>query len=694
MAKRGAGSGSPPAAEQTSELRPQVGSGVWKTIFGGESLLFCLIEMIKDSNDWDASAIWFWTNERRNQIRWVDNGKGMSSANRRAFLSVNQTTALGHKQSGKYGTGIKYTIFGWCSFTEVLTAPEDDPAHVYRLEFTTDELDEGLSQRGTIRQICLPKTPQTWPHEHEFGIDVRFTLEKPETRSILRGEALARELSRRLDSARIENGSICVDGQPLPFKEIIGRTFKRSIADGADPSLGGRVRVDIYRPKNRPQRGPSGDDLWLGGVSMGEVSFRKSFLGQLSPEQRERIPLVFLMEEVCGLIIFSPLDEYTTESRQAFNSRVAEDERINGFIRFLISIAPEVASYLEIKLREVDETTDPKGQQAIAEVVELAQKRYNPDRETPPGYRGIDGVEGPTEVIEGPIRPPRPPRPPQFPRLEIERGEFAVGEEIKVRLYLDDELANYHLYLDAARAKELRRDGEHVWLEATEVGPGIIRITHKQTMDNAQVEYEVVEQRHFRLSASDLIVEAGASITIRAVNADLLRGKPRWELVPSTQGDISPSPNGLRASFSAHHGASTLEVVAVDDKNPSCFAKCSVIVIPKRPERIPFQLRGQYFVWEFTESDASEFARPVVIPRIDPGRVHRMVFNPMAPGYQEAMAAGTLTDFLIYWMSIEFARVFCLPEMEETILAADVPSIVRDIENEAAKIAAELKSVN
>jgi hypothetical protein len=663
----------------TASTRSRVNPRVWFSIFHEPRLMACLMEVLKNGFDWDAQVVRLITNESRNQLRHVDDGRGMNEANRESFLSVGYSTA-GGDQSGTFGTGAKKIIFTFARSVRVVTAPADESDHVYIAEFTPLQLAEDYSgQPGTFWKRHR-KTAKNWPHEHQFGTDIVYTLKDPNSRSIYRGDTLARKLSERLDIVLIENGMVLVDGSRLPSKRLKGRIFRLELPPSSPL---GRVILEFYRPVRR-----SGDeDLRMTGRSIGEVSFRDVFVKQLLIDDlREMVPALFLEADVCGLIMAAFLNDHATERRDSYDAHVTDDERVVELLRLLKSVEAEVANYLGIKLRNGDDP-EAASQAVVHEFIEQLQHRYNPDRAMPPGY-APDGSKADEDTASG-TRTGRatPPSAAKTPSLVIERGEFAIGETIEVRLDVPDgSTGGFHFYLDQAHAKvEFVGDGA-ARLVAEHVGRGLIRAANPLTGQTAKIEYEVVAERQFHLSATGPVgIQLGAHFTVHAINADKLKGPLEW--IVDGSGELQVTNKGLAARLAATQ-AGRLQITARDTADPAVSDSCEVFVIARHTGPLPFMIRGEFFVAEFTQTNLVAYRKPATIVLAGPGQVHRLVFNQIAPGFQRAVDAGTLHHVLAYATAVEFVKCFCI-DWDDLDLS-DLQSVLLEIENQAAELFDEM----
>lgn len=664
--------------------RPRVNPGVWFKIFHEPRLLVCLIELVKNGFDWGAQTINVITSEGREKLRIVDDGRGMDIRNRMAFLSVGESTASGD-MSGTFGTGTKKITFTFTSHVRVVTAPEDEPDLIYVCEFTPKELAAVYSgEENSVIWKSQRKTSRSWPHEPQFGSDITFTLKDPSQRSIFRDIALARKLSDRLDNVLIDSGMVLVNGDRLPAKQLAkgSRLFSVNEPSGVNPALG-HVRLEFYRPASKA----SSEDLLMTGRSIGEVSFRDILVKHLLTEdQREMVPALFLEAEVCGLIKADFLNDHVTERRDVYDSSISTDERIVELLRLLNRIEHDVADHLGIRLRHLEDE-EAEGKEEIEELLQKWQKRYNPEGTLPEGYTGSI-VEGETNTTRR-KGPRTTPIPSEQPRLIIEREEYALDELIVVRLEVPGGSTDgYHFRHEQARGKVKKQSASEITLVANELGRGLIQAINPQTLQSARVEYEVVLERVFKLSATYVAVELGSQTTIRAINTDKVSGQVEWELVEG-RGKLEKLSKGTAARFTPDRTGLAV-VAAYDSRRKRVRHTCDVRVTPRQNQVPPLRIRDQYFTVEYTMSDLHAYRKPATIVKAGAGEVNRLVFNLLAPGYRVALEAGTLQQVLALSTATEYAKHFSINW--EEINVQDLQSVVLEIQNQGSLIFEEMLS--
>ena len=686
-----------------SKSNNRIGDGFFDDAFHEPKLLKCILELIKNSFDWGATSLWFITNEARDRFRHIDNGEGFNAGNREAFLSVRMSNARG-KQSGKHGTGSKKIIYTFSSNVRAVTAPADEPKFVYIAEFTKSEMTAAFFTKENL-WVKHPKTAENWPHEHPFGFDITYTLKDPRSDSIYRGKSLAQKLSARLHNQLVSEGSVLVDGEPLPLKNLEG-VYSDVKADGALPGLG-EVIIDLYRPKQRSQE----DDLMLTGRRIGEVSFRKVFIELLNEDQRAKVPAVFLEPECCGVIIADFLNEHTTHQRDTYNNVIADDERVNELLRYLRNIELNVAKSLGIKLKSTDASPADRGREEEDELIGQFKQLWKAGVEQPvtnlpggedDGFGDNEGEGAQNGVKTGGRKKVKSNLPDkQPPYLLIVREEFALGEDFEVTLvnpHGSTEDFDWHLH--NSNATLVSEDGPKIVLKADKLGRAYVQATQKVTGISAIVNYETVPERVFKLSnRGPARVSIGNQFAVRALNSDKLEGKLMWELETGRGlGAFEVAPRGKAARFTAER-LGRVVIKAYDSLNPEVQDFCEVRVIGAEEQNNSlFRIRDEFFVRKELVLNTYEHRKLVTIifggdsdhSQAGSGGVHELVINANRPSYQAALKRGTLKDLLASAIAFEFAKHFCIDW--ETVGSTDNQSVLLQAQTEADKLLEEILS--
>ncbi|HVX24054.1 MAG TPA: hypothetical protein VG992_01795 [Candidatus Saccharimonadales bacterium] len=636
--------------------------------------------MIKNAFDWSSGVVKFITNENRTEIRYVDDGCGMSEKNRSAFLSLALSNARG-EQSGTFGTGAKYMIISHSSHVRVLTAPQDEPDLVYVMEFTPSELIAAYSSNGTIEAVAYPKSPETWPYESRFGTEITYTLKDPSSRGIYRGAQLAQKLSDRLDNVLVDGGMVLVDGQKLPKKQLApgSRLFVLQQPAEANPTLG-RIKLEFYRPAKKS----SDEDLRMTDRSIGEVSFRDVFVKQLlTDDHRAMVPPLFLEGEVCGLITAGFLHDHVDESRDRYKVSVADDERVNELLRLLHTVQADVATHLGIKLKSAD-TVDARGKAEVEELIDRLRQRYDASGDVPPGS-GDGETPDPDKTTSQKRKPPAP----GLPYLKVDRPEYELDETITVTLVVPNgDPSEFKFHWEASKAKlESQEDGKLV-LRASELGRGLVTAINPRTGELAKTNYEIVLERRFHLSARLSGISMGSQFTVVAVNSDRLKGEVNWKL-ENGYGQLKVAPRGQSATFIPSKPGRAL-IAASDSLNPEVSDVCDLRVHPAQSGEAPLRIRDQFFtvVWSGFAENAYDFRKLATIVYAGSGEVHRLYFNLAAPGYEAALKSGGFHEIVAYALAYEFAKHFCIDYDE--LDSSDVKSVMLSIQNEASLLFEEM----
>jgi hypothetical protein len=649
--------------KMAKKIQAGIGPGFFNRIFGGLTFLHCLMELIKNTRDWGAGMVWVKTEDRaRLVVR--DDGSGMNAANRDAFASINLTTA-GEGQSGTFCTGTKQFLYSMAKMVEVLTAPKDDPDYVYIFSFSTEGYEKLALSRGVLTPKRVKKTAKTWPFDHPFGTELTYVLSNTRSKRILRGAKLAQELAARLP-LKFRN-VLYIDGAQLPQKDIIGEVFTYN---EVDPQIGD-VHMEIYRPRKRRAE----EDLRLTAVEIGEASVGNLF--RVLGEYREQFPQVFLLREVCGTMATSFLGEYAMENRTTIRAEVVDDPRIVVLLDILNRIAPDVQRALQIRMAgQVDNDVERE----IASIRDICNSRYSkkPQHSQGDGSGALDddGEEGGSGGKKPPIQ------------LSCRR-EFELGETVEVtariRKGMGKDVSDLVWIHAHARCKDHVITDNGLTMVAAQVGVGTVTADLPSTPHSKVKAFQIVSKRVFRLSTPHATVATGGSVTISAVNADKLKGDLRWSLVGV--GEIEVDKNGKRVTFTAPRYPCSATLVGYDRSDPNVRATCELTVIGQMETLC---IRDTHFM--VTTYDApGDDARPVVMNMS--GDPHQVVFNTGAPGFKEAIKAGSRRELLLFALAQEYPgfKKFDIDGMDlSSIDPRDMPHIISGLSREGFVIYSEL----
>lgn len=664
---------SPRSSSNRFAIQAGVGEGFLDLYFRGKSFIHCIVELLKNARDWGGTLIMIQTDLGNHLFRQVDNGLGMDQRNRNSFTSVNMTTAKGVRQSGLFGSGSKHMLFSFCSRVEVVTAPQSEPDQVFRFGFTTGEYEGLVLSGGVIEPEVVSKNEDSWPYDFRFGTEITYILRDPRSRSILRGDRLARELSIRLP---MKFGDIIrVDGQALPPREVIG-----SFEMVEQHQALGSVAFELYNPARRH----TDEELRFTAAEIGEVPVANLF--RVLGDYRAQLPPIFLVPEVCGTISAPFLRDYSSEGRFTFSSELAGDPRTPHLLRILKNFAPEVQRRLRIQIKPG--AAGDSDREDIEGVAALCNQTYNPKGEEPPGGTGSDHGDDISGIDEDECQDNQPNKPPISLFC---RSEFEVGETIEVRARIRKDLGGS--YTDADLEWNTRQslstnqkfaEGT-VAMTALKTGHALVRVSLRGTPYSAEVRYAVVEKRVFRLSIPFAELEPGKELPIMAVNSDKLAGMVEWRL--SGVGMIDP--RGRLVTYRATMEGRAM-VTGADSKNPSVSSSCEVTVVPALARILC--IRNEYFTYETAQiSGTLEFAKPANMIR--GARTHRLIFNQLARGYQVALSSGILGRFLQHAIAMEFAR-FSLLELADRRLdevdPRDFPGFLHNITSTGYEVLEEL----
>ena len=641
---------------ETFSIPMKIGSGFLKRIFGGKSFMHCVIELIKNALDWNTTKIYIFT-EDKNIFRILDNGDGMNAENRSAFSSLNTTTALDPKQSGLFCTGSKKMLFSHSEKVVVMTAPKDDSTHVYMFEITVGEYERKILESETIKCQRVPKSANTWPHDFPFGTELRYTLSDSKSRSILRGAHLANELSDRL--SLMFSGIVFVDKESIPRKEIIGEEVQ--LVFNKNKRLG-PVSVLLYSPKHPRAE----DELRFTSSSIGEIPVR-NFM-KAAGEFRSRMPEVYLLPAVCGVISANFLKDHANEDRDTLSPGLADDQRLQDLFSFLDILTEETCQKLKITLKH--ETAQDNAQEQLLEVCDFFNRHYNPGNLTP-----IGGDE--------PVGPPLSPSHPTNPRVLTlsSKDEFEIGELIEITPTINTDLrlmydpADVIWNFDESKAKMIGRlENGTVQLRATEIGNEVVKATLKNNPCRAVASYEIVVERKLRLRNTHMKARLGSDLTVFAVNLDKLKGKLKW----THEGVGKLNADGGRGVFSATSLGSAF-ITVYDSADMKTATRCEITVFGKPPKLLT--IRDFHFhVGTFSSGAAT--TKPIEMTRGD--EYHHLWLSSSAPALIKARERKNLRNFLAHAISTEFAyfsRFVLGEENLEDLDPRDIATITSEIVN-------------
>jgi hypothetical protein len=654
--------------------RTKIKSGVGKDYFrnnhSGKSFIACLVELIKNCSDWGMTVIWLITADSKS-LTVIDDGEGMTSANCDAFFSLGLSTASG-KQTGKYGSGRAMMIYSFAKRVTVRTIVRgEDPNVVKVFSFTKDEFDRAVRTEGELEAELQFKNPKTWPHPFATGTSITFEFDDPSNPDIMRGKKLCKELSARLPTVVLD--MIRVDDMSLPTKVLIGEIFRY---EENHPQLG-QIALELYRPKDKHTE----EDLRLGAGFMGEVpmsNFEKG-LRML----RHMLPEVFSSRAVAGQMTFPFLRDFVESDRFTLKEGLHRDKATTYVLHLLKRLAPEVQRVLQLS----GPTSAGQPDEVVhEEIKQIFNKRYNPRGEDPPDI----------EVDDPPPPPPPPSVPPEI-RQPSKKGlmlradrEYEVGEVISVAAKIREDLAAEFALKDLiwndrdALAKFVATTDGGRDYKATKPGQGSISALIKGTPYGANVVYEVLPERTFKLSLPRATVRVGGQFNIYGLNTDKLKGRIKWSM--SGPGEIEE--HGTACTFIATK-AGVARVVASDDKDPKVWADCTVEVLKARVDALKIQ---DHWFLEATRADAFD-PRPVKMNVLDEERkLHEVQYNPASPGYAAAKANGTLHQMLMQALALEYPRFVSL-DLEKRLKhrdPGDIPVILTEITRKGYEVYAEI----
>ncbi len=615
-------------AKRTFET--DIGLDVFKYLFGADTFIKCLIELIKNSIDAGATKINLITADR-SRFSIYDDGIGMGDKEGNSFNSLAKSLADVHKMQ-QFGLGAKMMSFSHAVNTEVVSAPQEFPSVVRHFSWTTEEYTQKALNRVGTSYTEETKTPTSWPYPSDFGTLITYTLAKPNSEDIVRGEKLAHALSQRLP--RDFSAFLSVDGVLIPQKAIIGKEFREVV----NIPRCGLVTMCIYRPKRRTSKKDK-DDV---RESFGEESLRMtphrigeapySHFALLCNNLPIRLPEMLLRSGIAGIIQVDWLRDYSTERRDTLRPDIADDPRTLILIKVLNKYAAEIEQCLELTPTENESGT-------IFDVMDGLQKIYNKTFD--------DGTTVLTPQKK--VRTPPPDDDDTTPRdsnpitLSIERYEFGIGEVIEVTASIRKDmrtelnLGMLRWHTDRSGSTQVTKTEKGIRCIAATAGPALIKVDVPNRPYGQTTLFEIVERRRFGIRPDIQTLVEGTSFRITADNVDTLKGELEWSV--DGPGEIEPRKNS--AIFHATRFGRAV-VMGRDSKNPHVKDECEVTITPLRL----IHIEDECFQLDPNPSGSDE--PPINIISMGKGNIHRLHLNNQSSSWKKAESCHQLLPFLIH----------------------------------------------
>ncbi len=528
---------------------------LYGSIGGGLGFLQQLAE-----NSWDALAtqIHISVDDANKVIVVTDNGKGMGSRGREAFLSMGLSYKENPRAKGKYGTGAK-SVFKVASSISVQDRCErDDLGKDHLVQFNVTE-DDILARYETTCTDAVNGSRGVVPEEFpETGVRITISGFKP--RAFPRSATVIDNLSDTL--APYVADMIRVNNQELSRREIIGERIKH-VFEGEEVQGLERVEVDIYIPSKRVEMA---DRLRMGAI--GPVCDFGDFARQIiDPSQKRMIPRILMDPNVCGIVdvpVFNKL--CSSQDRHKFDSSLFTEgnEDLQAFLIFLnFKLAPMLEKVLG---NRASSEAEDDIEEVIDDLISLFHNTY--------------GVPT-TLLVEG-----KPPVPQNDLVLNIRNIEMVAGE-------------SQEFYVKKYR----RGSGQFIW-DATGAG-GSVNPTHGngtiftaglQTGENrlvvrdkdypdieAGISITIVREKSFILNPSSVCLTRGEQVRVKAKNLEVTSGDFRWR---ADGGQISAN-TGTEIVFTAGVELGKFNIICQDLRRRSISAECRVEVVSARKEHRP-----------------------------------------------------------------------------------------------------------
>lgn len=669
------------------EIRPVIGEGTLSLQHRGRDFLRCLLELIKNSLDKQASVILIDT-LNRGAITIVDNGIGANDKARDRFCSVHdpRSEASGH---GKFGWGTKDIFYSYGRKMRMRTITDQHPGLICEITLDTGSYERQARTEKGIKPNSLDRNTETWPYPFRTGAEVTVTYEDASKRTILRGKRLAQLLAARLPSKfqRI----IQVDGEWLPEPERQGDPF--IVVDNSFPQLG-PVGIELFRPAPDTRQAQRHRGIWLAGEDIGDADIR-ALHKVLTPELRDLFPEEWLLADLEGTLTNPTLfHHFTNADRESISPAICDGQaglHLVDFITILRKYTSDILTKFGLRQDGVLPGRNDEGE--IRQLMEQCNRLYGPDG--PPRILPGRDEQGPgnpstDEEVDNEQADDTPTGSP-IQLIGLRKGrEYAIGETFEAKAWVrrdlttEIDLGKIRWMTDNTLTNVTHPAPGQIRAQVTDhIGRGRITADLSSSILSATANYDVVSERHIRLIPDTKTVFIGERLTLTIGNADRVDGKIVW----SHSGPGEFATGEKRCDFLATTRGS-VEVSAHDSADPNVIARATITVIPQ-PETDMICIRGTWFkLAGIGFSLSNEFKdRPAVLSR--GGRYHDVFFNRTCPAYQQALEDGSLKQVLALALAHEyprFARFELDPEETDVDTGREDP---RDLSHLTAEIQTE-----
>jgi hypothetical protein len=549
-------------------LNPQIGDKFFEKIFGGKPFLDALIEAIKNSRDKKANKISISCDDR--YLKIVDNGIGMSSVHRNAFMSVDPEIQRNKGEHGKFGTGSKYLLYQMDRLS-LRTVSKETPDTVHSFSLNRSDY-----QKVALKEIKLipeeaVKNNISWPYSFPTGTELVYQLPAKVNRLIIKGDELAQSLTTRLP---LWYGHIVtVDDKPLPNRKIVGERFSLKNQEQF-------VSMELFHPDKPSQS----DDIYFGSCEVAEVNIQN--LSRLAEHIGMQIAPVYFSKYCCGTIVAEFLEKHYNEKRDSFSHSLLNDPRFIKLITLLNHHATDVQR--KLKLSQANVSGEGDEETIITELVATCNRIYKPK----------DGEnKNITATLTEDDKTSKTKQTQDFNqgsaiKLKLSHNEVEVGEVVEIDVSINKQYTslfqNPKISIDIRGVyKQISNNQDNpIKLRATEVGEVQIYAEIMGSTHKSMASFDVVETREPKFIRTKASVQIGQSYSIQVLNADKLKGSCLW--VCNGCGNIESK--GDKATFVSNEVGSAI-ITAFDSKNQSFRLDFSITVNPKEQESI--WIRGE-----------------------------------------------------------------------------------------------------
>jgi hypothetical protein len=661
----------------------KIGPGLFKEVYGGKPFIECLVEVIKNSRDWKATVVSINTVDK-NKVVVFDNGLGMDENNLSAYISMHSEVKRDKYVSGKFDTGAKFMLFSHADIC-VRTIAHNNTSNIYVFEIKAEEYELKAIKNDLRFPIkSIKKNSSNWPYETITGTEISFNLRNPNSKTIIRGDDLAEELSARLPIKFAD--FVLVNGKNIPQKKIKGDILNIHHEDKLLLSKNGLgfLDMELYMPQNRR----SEDQIRIAPHEVGEVTLKQlmSIIKRVSSE----VPLVYLMEEIGGTIICPFIGEYSDQDRKSLKPEIASDPRILRFLEVLQVYSPQVEQAFGIIRNKSNSKNEEADLNSLIEICNSVYQDHLEDQQVITESKESEEKSSKESSLKKDIRKVKDVS------LEVSRYQVEVGEIVEVSLKLSPSLAKkakledfiWNINDSRGVVSSWSDNRSKVKILVNKEGNAKISVDLPCSSYSAVAHYSVVHKRSFALSRSQMTVSVGDQFPVIAINTDKLMGKVLWRYEGHL---VQMQKHEFKLDLKAT-GPGFATVYAMDSGNSQISDQCSITIMPApvKQTRI-LVIRGERFQlvdWSLPGNDQ------VVSFHEQLGDVGNLAVNLASPSYQLAatLESGQSLHHLISQICKEFATFYYLKN-KNFLDVRDVKAITEGINKLSNSIYVELMTM-